>query len=156
MTASVAGRSLEYWVGRWGEADRATVRTLVEPLATLVARLHERGYIHRDLYLSHVFHDAQSGAERSLRLIDLQRVARPRTRRRRWIVKDLASLNYSAPAPLIHRTDRLRWLTHYLGIRKLDASARRLVYRILGKTQAIARHDKRRMARLRKEGGISS
>jgi hypothetical protein len=109
--------------------------------------LHRCGFVHRDLYLSHIFHDAEARPEESLHLIDLQRVHRPRGAGRRWIVKDLAALNYSVPPRLVRRTDRLRWLTYYLGTPKLDASARRLVYRIVGKTQSIARHDRRRTAR---------
>ncbi len=147
LTAAVPGESLERWAGRWSEADRATVSILIPPLAALIARLHERGYIHRDLYLSHIFYDASASTETCLHLIDLQRVMRPRRRRRRWIVKDLASLNFSAPRGLVLQTERLRWLTRYLGTGKLDGSARRLAYRIMGKTQHIAGHDQRRTGR---------
>ena len=138
LTAEAAGRSLEKWVREWGEADRPIVRRLVPATASLISRLHGCGYIHRDLYLSHLFYDPSQPVDRSLRLIDLQRVIRPRWRLRRWIVKDLASLNFSTPSGLVSRSDRLRWLRRYLGIEKLDASARRLVYRIVGKTQRIA------------------
>ncbi|UCC29585.1 MAG: hypothetical protein JSU86_15445 [Phycisphaerales bacterium] len=147
ITAAAPGASLEVWVGRWDEGDRAIIRNLIEPLAALVARFHERGYIHRDLYLSHVFYDPASPPEESLCLIDLQRVVRPRLRHRRWIIKDLASLNFSAPGHLVSRTDRLRWLTHYLRVSKLDAPAKRLIYRVVGKTQGIAGHEDRRRAR---------
>lgn len=147
MTAAVPGHSLEQWAAIWRETDRARARGLVRPLARLVSRLHQCGYVHRDLYLSHIFHDPDAAVEESLHLIDLQRVYRPQWAGRRWIVKDLAALNYSVPCHLVHRTDRLRWLTYYLGAPKLDASARRLVYRIVGKTQRIARHDRRRTAR---------
>ncbi len=147
LTAAVPGCSLEHWAARWGETDRARVRRLVRPLARLVSRLHQCGYVHRDLYLSHIFHDPEAPLEQSLHLIDLQRVFRPLWAGRRWIVKDLAALDYSVPGSLVYRTDRLRWLTYYLGTPKLDASARRLVYRIVGKTQSIARHDRHRTAR---------
>jgi len=153
LTAAVPGDSLERFADRWGDSDRGTVRRLIPPLAKLVARLHGRGYIHRDLYLSHVFYDPTTGVEKSLCLIDLQRVIRPRWGRRRWIVKDLASLNYSAPGHLVSRTDRIRWLKHYLALPKLDASARRLAHRVVGKTKRIAKHDRRRTARLQTQGG---
>lgn len=147
LTAAAPGSSLESWVDRWDQGDRAIIRSLIEPLATLVARFHESGYVHRDLYLSHVFYDPAPPPEASLCLIDLQRVVRPRLRHRRWIIKDLASLNFSAPLRLISKTDRLRWLTHYLRVSKLDASAKRLIYRVVGKTQGIAGHEERRRAR---------
>ena len=147
LTAEVPGDSLERRFNSWTPSDRATFRPLIEPLAELVGRLHERGYIHRDLYFSHVFFDPGCPPDQCLRLIDLQRVIRPRGLRRRWIVKDLASLNFSAPSPLITRADRVRWLTRYLGASKLDPAARRLVYRIVGKTLAIAAHERRRANR---------
>jgi hypothetical protein len=144
LTAGVAGRSLERWVDEWAAGDRTTIQRLVAATAGLISRLHGHGYIHRDLYLSHVFYDPSQPIERSLHLIDLQRVIRPRWRLRRWIVKDLASLNFSTPSRLLSGTDRLRWLRQYLGIEKLDASARRLVYRVVGKTRRIAERDQRK------------
>ncbi|MEK7755997.1 MAG: lipopolysaccharide kinase InaA family protein [Planctomycetota bacterium] len=142
LTAGVPGQSLERWVIQWHDADRFTIQQLIMTTAALISRLHRQGYIHRDLYLSHVFYDPSSPMERSLRLIDLQRVIRPRWRFRRWMVKDLASLNFSTPSRLVSRTDRVRWLRRYLGIEKLDASARRLVYRVVGKTQRIAERER--------------
>ena len=148
LTAEVPGDSLERWFTGWTASDRPTFRPLIEPLAELVRQLHQRGYVHRDLYFSHVFFDPASPPDQGLSLIDLQRVIRPTVWRRRWIVKDLASLNFSAPSRLITRADRVRWLTRYLGASKLDAAARRLVYRIVRKTLAIARHERRRRIRL--------
>ena len=153
LTEGVAGSSLESWVTRWQERDRATIRALIPPLARLVARLHRRGYVHRDLYLSHIFHDPQSPTAESLTLIDLTRVLRPNLMPGRWIIKDLASLNFSAPSRLVSNTDRLRWLTRYLGGGKLNGEGRRYVYRILGKTRRIAEHERRRAMRRQRSGG---
>jgi heptose I phosphotransferase len=144
LTAGVPGQSLERWVVQWRDADRLTIQRLITATAALISRLHGQGYIHRDLYLSHVFYDPSPPIERSLSLIDLQRVIRPRWRFRRWMVKDLASLNFSTPSRLVSRTDRVRWLRRYLGTEKLDASARRLVYRVVGKTQRIAERAQRK------------
>ena len=135
----------------------------------MIGRFHALGYVHRDLYLSHVFFDATAPPPHRLRLIDLQRVLRPVWRKRRWIVKDLAALNYSTPTTMASRTDRLRWLRSYLRVagqvvlrtpgndRSMHRShegdsrgirwtgeRRALVYRILGKTFQIARHDQSR------------
>ncbi len=145
LTAAVPGHALEHWVGRWGEADRPTVRNLIAPVAQLVARLHACGWVHRDLYLSHVFYEWSEPGEESLHLIDLQRIIRPRWRRRRWIVKDLAALNFSSPISVVSTTDRMRWLKTYLGVEKLDPAARRLIYRIVAKTRRIARHERHRL-----------
>jgi hypothetical protein len=110
--------------------------------ADLVARLHNGGFVHRDLYLSHFFYDSQA-ATAAIRLIDLQRMMRPR-RMGRWIVKDLAALHFSTPAEVASNTDRLRWLRRYLGLRKLDYPAKRFALRVIGKTARIARRERRR------------
>ncbi len=148
--------------------------SLSDELASLIGRFHALGYVHRDLYLSHVFFDATAPPPHRLRLIDLQRVLRPVWRKRRWIVKDLAALNYSTPTTMASRTDRLRWLRSYLRVagqvvlrtpgndRSMHRShegdsrgirwtgeRRALVYRILGKTFQIARHDQSRQRRVR-------
>ncbi len=147
LTVAVPGASLEYWAGQWTVNDRQETSRVAAALATLIADFHERGYVHRDLYLSHVFYDPTVQDAVCLHLIDLQRVMAPRPRSRRWVIKDLASLNFSAPSPVLSRTDRVRWLTRYLGSRKLDGPARRLIYRIVGKTRQIAVHDRRRRKR---------
>jgi heptose I phosphotransferase len=65
-------------------------------LVELVRRLHQAGFVHRDLYASHIFlHEHDGRVE--LNLIDLARVFKPRCRLFRWRVKDLAQLKYSMP-----------------------------------------------------------
>ncbi len=152
VTAGAAGDSLETWATRWQANGNAPLRQLSLPLAQLIARLHDKGYFHRDLYLCHVFYDPEAAIEEALRLIDLQRVIRPTCLRRRWLVKDLAALNYSTPPAVATRTDRLRWLKQYLGVSKLDPPARRLAYRVAGKTRRIARHDRKRTVKHRAQG----
>lgn len=159
VTAAVPGESLETLVPVWHLDKRRDLRRLISPLAKLVSRLHGRGYVHRDLYLCHVFFAENANPDDSLRLIDLQRMCRPRWNMARWVVKDLASLNYSAPEDAVSTTDRVRWLKTYLGKPRLDAEARRLLYCIVGKTQRIARHDTRRRGRFFRgdtEGSVAS
>ena len=143
VSEAVPGQSLERWMSRWHELGPVKAREMALGVARLVSRFHRKGYIHRDLYLSHVFYDATGRGDEALRLIDLQRVIRPRWRGSRWIVKDLASLNFSAPPECFSRADRLRWLLVYLGTGKLEAAARRLVYRVVGKTMRIRRRERR-------------
>jgi hypothetical protein len=73
-------------------------------------------------------------------VIDLGRVRRRRRLGRRWIVKDLAQLNFSAP--WLSQQDRTQFLTTYLG-RPLSATDRPLIRRIERKTAAIARHTRK-------------
>jgi tRNA A-37 threonylcarbamoyl transferase component Bud32 len=76
--------------------DSQMARDFTHQLVQLVRTFHATGYVHRDLYASHVFlheHDGQL----SLYLIDLARAFVPKWRRFRWRVKDLAQLKYSMP-----------------------------------------------------------
>jgi len=178
MTA-VPGDALERVLANPDALDARAIRRLVRPMAEMVGKFHRLGYVHRDLYLSHVFLDAAEDDGARLSLIDVQRVMRPATHSAYRIVKDLASLNYSAPVGRVTRTDRLRWLRCYLetnalptsskcenplvgkppvapgglGTRRLSGAGRRLVYRIVGKSLQIRRHQARREARLAEGSG---
>jgi len=88
-------RCFEDFTSRHDGADQA-VSAFNAALVELLSGLHGAGLAHRDLYASHIFlHEGADGPE--LSLIDLARVLRPRWRRFRWRVKDLAQLKYSMP-----------------------------------------------------------
>ena len=53
--------------------------------------------------------------------------------RRRWIVKDLAQLAYSAPRERVSCSRRLAFFKAYLGVRKLRARDKRLLRSVLRK-----------------------
>ncbi len=157
VLGAVAGVSLERWCAEHTHRLPAVVR---DALADLVARFHALGMVHRDLYLSHVFGSALDTEAPRLSLIDLQRAVRLGWRRERWIVKDLAALNYSTPPAAAAPRDRLRWLKRYLslgggqiaraeacGSARLRRPDRVLVRRIIAKTQQIRRHDARHRLR---------
>ncbi|GIK15339.1 MAG: hypothetical protein BroJett003_03030 [Planctomycetota bacterium] len=146
LITEVPGESLEAWFARGSGSADDIRRRLIAPLASLIRRFHETGHVHRDLYAAHAFVE-ETVAGPVFRLIDLQRVFRPRWRRRRWIVKDLASLSYSCPAGLVSRAARVRWLKHYLEVSRLRAGDKRLIRSIAHKTRSIARHDARRLRR---------
>ncbi len=147
LMQTVPGKSLEKWASKWTTKNRPIIKSLFKPVAELVANFHDKGYIHRDLYLSHLFYDPKADLDRSLHLIDLQRVRKPAGGMRRWIVKDLAALNYSTPQELVSSSDRLRWLKFYLQTTKLSADARCLLYRVVGRTLQMKRHDDRKHGR---------
>lgn len=102
-------------------------RRAVRAVADLARRLHACGLVHRDLYLCHLF--VRPG-EYDLTLIDLARLKRSMSRRRR--VKDLAALVASAKA-LVSRTDLWRGLLRYGGDRKLARHVLRKARRIAGR-----------------------
>lgn len=149
LMAAVPGKSLETYAKQWSPEIQYETQHLLKLTAKLVSDFHGLGYVHRDLYLSHLFFDEDENAspEKSLHLIDLQRARKPRCCRRRWVVKDLAALNFSTPSDVISNTDRIRWLKCYLQTSKLGADARRLIYFIVGKTQKMTRHEQRRLQR---------
>jgi Ser/Thr protein kinase RdoA (MazF antagonist) len=151
LLAAVPGVSLERWAA---EHPGRVPRDRLRPLAEFVRRFHSAGLVHRDLYLCHIFFDAESAEP--FRLIDLQRVFRPSFWRRRWIVKDLAALNYSAPDGVVSRTDRLRWLRAYLGQPRLDRRAKRLARAVATKTRRFAAHDRLRPQSVTPSGGLAN
>jgi len=124
IVTAVPGDALERCLGdflhRGGDARAGE---LTCRLAELVRRFHRAGFVHRDLYASHVFLDESSGGVQ-LYLIDLARMFRPRWRVFRWRVKDLAQLKYSMPPQWVERYWQ-RFMDAYLGE---DPSARRLRY----------------------------
>lgn len=148
VVTAVPGEALERcaegYLSRGGEQAGAT---LADRLAELVAALHAAGYVHRDLYASHVFlHESPGGVE--LHLVDLARMFSPRRRAFRWRVKDLAQLRFSMPPAWVER----HWdafLRRYLAGTGEGRAAwyNRAVERKAG---AIAHHDARRQARLHK------
>jgi len=152
LLGEVEGESLERWVPKHlspadRESDLGRRRALVDQLSRFVARFHKSGFVHRDLYLSHIFISnteanvpAVVGGGVVFTLIDLQRVFRPRWRRRRWVVKDLAALNYSTPSDRVGRFERLRFLCRYTRVCGRFGSARVLAPLIEAKTARIARH----------------
>lgn len=118
--------------------DRPLARLLGE-VADVAARFHRSGFNHRDFYCCHFFIREVDAGDFSVRLIDLQRVQRRRWLRRRWIVKDLAQLAYSAPRERLTRTQRLAFIKRYLGVRRLRRDDKRLIRQVLAKQRALVR-----------------
>lgn len=123
------------------EADQPPTarRDVVTDVADIARRMHAAGLHHQDFYLGHLMRP--DDAMGPIHVIDLGRVQThsPWTARR-WIVKDLAQLNYSAKSATA--AERLRFLRGYLG-RRLAATDKPLVASILRKTERIARHSRK-------------
>ena len=151
VLASAPGESLERWVPRHLMDGQTTIgvehrRTLVRQVALLARALHQAGFCHRDLYLSHVFVDMAEPSDPVLTLIDLQRVFQPRWRKRRWRVKDLASLHFSCPRQAVSATDRLRFALAYLDADRLSPASKQLIRQVAAKAARIARRSERKAA----------
>lgn len=104
-------------------------KALTERLASLVRQMHVHGINHRDCYLCHFHLDTSWTSEDSrceirngkaaqppelhLYVIDLHRAQIRRRTPRRWLIKDLAGLYFSAMDVGVTRTDRLRFIRAY-------------------------------------------
>ncbi|MGB5439389.1 MAG: lipopolysaccharide core heptose(I) kinase RfaP [Gammaproteobacteria bacterium] len=99
--------SLDTWLPRLMHYPDRTLypelkRAVIHKVAGIARTLHTNGLNHRDFYLCHLRIDLAGGtslpaAERlRIYLMDLHRVQRRRHTPRRWKVKDLGSLLYSA------------------------------------------------------------
>ncbi|MFA6133865.1 MAG: lipopolysaccharide kinase InaA family protein [Phycisphaerae bacterium] len=105
LLSAVPGVALEHCFAEFMDRNASRPEVLEDftrRLAELVAALHRSGYVHRDLYASHIYLDDPDGAMR-LSLIDVARMFRPRCCVFRWRVKDLAQLKYSMPPAWIER-----------------------------------------------------
>lgn len=113
-------------------------REWIRRLATFIRRFHQSGYRHRDLYLCHVFYSSAG----EFTLIDLARANRP-ILQRRFQIKDIAQLHYSAPAASFSRTDRLRFYRTYAGCPRLLARDKVFIRHVLRKAATMARHSRK-------------
>lgn len=141
LVTAVPGEALARCAGRYLSAGGAEAgEALAAGLARLAKRLHDAGWVHRDLYTSHVFLDERAGGAK-LYLIDLARLLRPRLRELRWYVKDVAQLKYSMPAAWAAE----HWATflrHYLTGVSSDAQ-RRFDRKVDRKVARMRRRNKR-------------
>ncbi len=144
ITEAIEGRQkLTAWMhlnqGAIHNGELATLRRIAAGVADVARTMHTAGMHHQDFYLTHLM-IPQTGTPAPIHVLDLGRVRYQPRLARRWIVKDLAQLNYSAAG--VAASERLRFLAYYLG-RELTPADRALVSRILSKSRAIARHSQK-------------
>lgn len=95
--------------------------TLINKLARISRQMHDAGLNHRDYYLCHFLLDEkfaennQISESTQLFLIDLHRAQKRNQVPRRWLVKDLGSLYFSALDVPMTRRDKLRFISAYSG-----------------------------------------
>jgi hypothetical protein len=123
---------------RANACDRDLRRLLAE-MARIARQFHAAGYNHRDFYCCHFFVREPRRGEFDIRMIDLQRIQRWPWFRRRWLVKDLSQLSWSAPAECIQTAHRMAFIKAYLGVRKLRPADKRLIREVLDKHHVMQR-----------------
>jgi len=114
--------SLEDYCAKWLiQPPETKIRLgLIRKLADSASRMHGAGINHRDFYICH-FHldpeslvpNVQEPADIRCYLIDLHRAQIRSKVPRRWLVKDLAGLYFSAMDIGLGRRDLLRFMHHY-------------------------------------------
>ncbi|KAF3978332.1 MAG: lipopolysaccharide core heptose(I) kinase RfaP [Methylococcales symbiont of Iophon sp. n. MRB-2018] len=111
--------SLEDYCAKWinKKPDYREKLFLINKIATIVKKLHENGINHRDLYICHFLMKKNSQLEdkRQLFLIDLHRAQLRKTVPKRWLIKDLAALYFSAMNIGLTNRDFLRFIKIYRG-----------------------------------------
>ena len=148
----VGSVSLEDYCADWGregfDKPRLLIkRALIAKIAGIASQLHDHGVNHRDFYICHfhVWPDQLSGdmtVAPAVALIDLHRVQIRRQLPRRWRLKDIAGLYFSAMDTGLTQRDYLRFIRRYRGRdlssvltregrfwRRVDRQARKLYFK---------------------------
>ena len=109
--------SLEDFCKDWKQnpPDLKLRRKLIEAVATISNTLHTHGVCHRDYYLCHFLLHRNAMERPRLSLIDLHRALVKNRLRRRWVIKDIAGLYYSARDIGLSQRDLLRFIRRYAG-----------------------------------------
>lgn len=115
--------SLEDFCRDWQQnpPSFALKKLLIEKLARISRQMHNNGINHRDYYICHFLLDVSSLKDKSkpedieLYLIDLHRAQIRDKTPRRWIIKDLAGLWFSAMDVGLSKIDLFRFITAYSG-----------------------------------------
>lgn len=140
--------SLEDFCAGWGQrrhwtpAQLLLKRQLLYQLADIARCLHAHGVNHRDFYLCHFLLRRDSpgltrpGGQLDLHLIDLHRVQQRARTPRRWQVKDLAGLYFSALDAGLTRHDCFRFMRHY-GATPLREQLHRPLWRAVSRQAAF-------------------
>jgi Lipopolysaccharide kinase (Kdo/WaaP) family len=144
LLQGVAGDALDRLWPRLVAQNAAVARVpmrwdVIRRLARFVSAFHGTGLCHRDLYLCHIFGviDADGREPPRFTLIDLARTHKPRWRRMRWLIKDLAQLDASARHLGISRSERWRFLMAYLSLEPAAPRLRWYARRIVPKSDWI-------------------
>jgi len=112
-------------------------RHFIAQLAGFIKKFHDTNYRHRDLYFSHIFHSDNN----KFYLIDLARAFKPLILRRRFQLKDIAQVYYSAPGRYFSNTDRLRFYLGYRSQRKLTSNDKVFIRKVINKVKRMERHN---------------
>jgi len=136
---SLERRLPDCFTGRPARRNLKPRRDFTARLADFIKDFHKTNYRHRDLYFAHIFYNDDG----RFYLIDLARAFEPIILSRRFQVKDIAQIHYSAPGRYFSKTDRLRFYLRYVGRGRLMSEDKMFVRKVVSKARRMARHDRR-------------
>ena len=102
-----------------GRAALRLKRALITRVASIARAMHTHGMNHRDFYICHLLLDVSRDVLRvdpdtlTLSLIDLHRAQLRNRTPRRWVIKDIGALYFSAMRIGLTRRDLFRFMTVY-------------------------------------------
>lgn len=118
---------------------------LIRKLAIISARMHQCGVNHRDLYICHFHLDnaTRQASEPRIYVIDLHRAQVRRRTPRRWVVKDVGGLLFSAFDAGLTKTDLFRFMRDYSGksLRDTLIEDRRFWEQVLRRARRLYRQE---------------
>ncbi|WP_323813145.1 lipopolysaccharide core heptose(I) kinase RfaP [Cellvibrio sp. NN19] len=133
--------------------DVVRKRRLIDAVAKIARGIHQQGLNHRDLYLCHfmldvsAFNNEQTGS--SLYLVDLHRAQLRNKVPFRWVVKDLASIYFSAMDLGVTQKDICRFLRIYFAqpLKQVLLEQRTLLQAIVKRAEQLYQREQRLIAR---------
>lgn len=143
----VATVSLEDYCANWADSPPAlsTRLRILRKLADSAGRMHRAGINHRDFYICHFHLDESTlvNSQPTCYLIDLHRAQIRARTPRRWQVKDLAGLYFSAMDCGLTERDLLRFMRHYSpgGLRQAQTVDADLWRDVAKRAQALYRRE---------------
>ena len=125
LTKELTGTiSLAQYAERWLEKPPSFVhkKAIIEKIAEITRVMHNSGINHRDLYICHFLIDIASGEAPAhkdkirLFIVDLHRAQIRQQVPRRWLVKDIGSIYFSAMDIGLTQRDVYRFIKRYTGL----------------------------------------
>lgn len=164
ITRELTGtRQLDHYLRARIETQQLTFHEkflLLSELVRITGVMHAEGINHRDLYLCHFLLSETSvaalsdkGSKPVLYLIDLHRAQLRKRVPQRWLVKDIASIYFSAMEFGLTRGDRYRFLRLYFNepLRNILHHRARLLSHIEARAQKLRQREQRLKARGERE-----
>ena len=122
--------------------DGERKRKLIRKIAELAGDMHATGFAHQDFYLVHIF--VKERENDAIYLIDLQRLVMDGALSKRFRIKDLGQLLFSA-RPFVSRTDMMRfWKAYTEKAGKELFKNKRLIRSVFGKADKILKRHERK------------